>query len=174
MKVFNLGNPAMRIVSIKAFSRALAIAGLAASLGASDALAAGVFSEFGGNWRGNGRVSDVNGKSEALSCKSTNSPAPDGIAMSLALVCASDSYRVDFHADLYTDGRQLRGTWSETTRNATGNVRGAIRPDVINAKTEAPGFDADILIRVLGGKRLDVTLDAHGTSVNHVQVSMRR
>ena len=94
--------------------------------------------------------------------------------MSLGLVCASDSYRVDFHADLYTDGSRLQGTWSETTRNANGNVRGSIRPDVINARTEAPGFNANIVIRVASGKKLDVTLDAHGTSINHVQVSMRR
>ncbi len=174
MKVFNLGNPAMRIVSNKVLSRALAIAGLAGALGASDALAAGVFSDFGGNWRGTGRISDVNGKSEALSCKSSNAPSPDGIAMTLGLVCASDSYRVDFRAELYTDGRNLRGTWTETTRSASGNVRGSIRPDVINARTEAPGFDADIVIHVVGGKRLDVSLNSHGTSINHVQVAMRR
>lgn len=164
----------MGIVGAKTFRRVLAIAGLTAALAASGALAAGVFSPFAGNWRGSGRISDVNGKSESLRCKSALAPSPDGIAMSLGLVCASDSYRVDFHADLYTDGENLRGTWSETTRNASGNVSGVIRADYIRARTEAPGFDADILIHVVGGRRLDVSLDAHGTSINHVQVSMRR
>jgi hypothetical protein len=152
----------------------LAVAGVIMALGASDALATGIFSNFGGYWRGAGRISDVNGRTEALSCKSTNAPAPDGIAMSMALVCASDSYRVDFHADLYTDVQAISGTWSETTRNASGNISGAIRPGVINARTEAPGFSADILIRVVGGRRLDVSLDSHGTSINRVQVSMKR
>jgi hypothetical protein len=174
MSGFNLGKPDMHVASTKTLSRALAVLGLTAALGATDALADGVFSPFAGNWRGNGRISDVNGKSESLSCKSKLAPAPDGIAMSLGLVCASDSYRVDFHADLYTDGQNLQGTWSETTRNATGNVRGLIRPDYISARTEAPGFTADIVIRVVGGKRLDVSLNAHGTSINRVQVSMKR
>ena len=174
MSIFNLGKPDMRIVSTKTFSRALAVLGLTAALGASAPLAEGVFSPFAGNWRGDGRISDIHGKSEALRCKSKMSPSSDGIAMSLGLVCASDSYRVDFHADLYTDGQNLRGTWSETSRNATGNVRGVIRPDLINARTEAPGFDANIVIHVLGGKRLDVSLDARGTTINRVQVSMKR
>ena len=174
MSVFNPGKPDMQIVSTKTFSRAVAVVGLTAALGASGALALGVFSPFAGNWRGSGRVSDIHGKSEALRCKSTLAPSPDGIAMSLGLVCASDSYRVDFHADLYTDGQNLRGTWSESTRDATGNISGVIRPDIINATTSAPGFAANIVIHVVGGKRLDVALNAQGTTVNQVQVSMKR
>lgn len=163
----------MRIQRVGTISRAFAFTGLLAILGASNALA-GVFAEYGGAWRGSGRISDINGRSEPLSCKSTLSPSSDGIALSLALVCASDSYRVDFHAELYTDGHELHGTWSETTRNASGDVSGTINPEVINATTTAPGFDANIVIHVVKGKRLDVSLNAHGTSINHVQVSMKR
>ena len=94
--------------------------------------------------------------------------------MSLSLVCASDSYRVDFHSDLYTDGKNLRGTWSETTRAANGNVNGSITPEVINVTTTAPGFSASVVVRIIGGKRLDVSLNAQGTSVNHVEVSMKK
>jgi hypothetical protein len=154
---------------IKIFAAALALA-----LGAQGACAAGVFSEFGGSWKGTGRVSDIHGKSEALSCKSSNNPSQDGVAMALSLVCASDSYRVDFHADLYTDGQALHGTWSEKTRDASGNVEGDITPQVIHATTTAPGFSANIVIHVSAGKKLDVDLKAHGTSIDHVAVSMKR
>ena len=171
MSAFNLGKPDMRMVSR---NNSLRVAGAAVALYASAAFTAGVFSSFAGDWRGEGRISDVHGKTEALRCKSKLTPSPDGIAMAASLVCASDSYRVDFHADLYTDGQVLRGTWSETTRNASGNVSGVIRPDLISARTEAPGFDANIAIRVIAGKRLDVTLDPHGTSISHVQVAMKR
>ena len=94
--------------------------------------------------------------------------------MSMSLVCASDSYRVDFHSELYTDGQELRGTWKETTRNAEGNVRGQMTREVINAVTDAPGFSATIVVKVIGGRRLDIVLNAQGTSVNHVEVSMKR
>ena len=159
---------------INGIASSMVALGLSALLGASAAFAAGPFAEFDGTWKGAGRVSDIHGKSEALTCKSRNLPAPDGIAMALSLTCASDSYRVDFHSDLYTDGSALRGTWSETTRNATGNVEGSIRPDLINATTSAPGFKANIVIHVIGGKRLDVDLRAHGTSIDRVTVSMKR
>ncbi|MDE3174901.1 MAG: hypothetical protein KGM15_02185 [Pseudomonadota bacterium] len=159
----------MRLMSSKSVSL-----GLIAMLGASGALAAGPFAEFGGAWKGVGRVSDVHGKSESLICKSLNSPQPDGIAMTLTLVCASDSYRVDFRAELYTDGQALRGTWTETSRDASGNITGSIRPDLITAQTTAPGFTANIAIRVTNGKLFDVTLNAKGTNVNHVEVAMKR
>jgi hypothetical protein len=155
-------------------ARKISIAGVALVLTAGSTLAAGPFGEFAGAWRGTGRVADVHGKTETLSCKSSNSPSSDGIAMQLSLVCASDSYRVDFHADLYTDGTALRGTWTETTRSATGEIKGSITPDLINVTTTAPGFSANVTIRVQGGKRMEVDLNAQGTTVNHVVISMRR
>ena len=164
----------MRVQVSKSISLALTAVALTASLGASGAFAAGPFADFGGTWKGLGRVSDVNGKSEALTCKSKNTPSSDGIALTMSLVCASDSYRVDFHAELYTDGQALRGTWTETTRDASGNVEGTIRPDIISAVTSAPGFTANIVIHVVGGKGLEIDLKAKGTNVNHVQVSMKR
>jgi hypothetical protein len=155
-------------------ARRIAVAGFAATLIVGSALAAGPFGEFAGAWHGSGKAADIHGKTETLSCKSSNSPSSDGIAMSLSLVCASDSYRVDFHADLYTDGTALRGTWTETTRQATGEIKGSITPDLINATASAPGFSASVAIKVLGGKRLEVDLNAQGTTVNHVVVTMKR
>lgn len=140
----------------------------------SAAPAAGIFSAFAGSYRGTGKISDVNGKSETMTCRSTNAPSSDGIAMNLSLTCASDSYRVDFHADLFTDGEALRGKWSETTRSVEGNISGAITPSVINAVTTAPGFTANIMIQVQKSGRLDIDLSAKGMTINHVQVSMKK
>ena len=147
---------------------------LALALGASGASAAGVFASFGGAYRGAGKISDVNGKTESLSCRSTNTPAQDGIAMNLSLICASDSFRIDFHSDLYTDGHALRGTWSEASRGVSGNIGGTIVPDLISAQATAPGFTANIVIQVQKNGRLDVSLNSEGTKINKVQVSMKR
>jgi hypothetical protein len=150
---------------------------LAAALAfsASTALAAGPFSDFAGTWKGAGRLSDIHGKSEPLTCRSTNAPQPDGIAMSLTLVCASDSYRVDFRCELFTDGSALHGTWTEKTRAAEGNVHGSIGHGFITAITDAPGFSATIAVRMAGADRMDVDLKAHGNvSIDHVAVTMKR
>jgi hypothetical protein len=151
-----------------------ALAAAVLALGASSALA-GPFSEFAGSWRGAGRLSDIHGKSEALTCRSTNTPQPDGIAMSFVLVCASDSYKVDFHCELFTDGSSLHGTWTESTRNAEGNVHGSIGHDFITAITDAPGFSATIAVHMVSAARMDVDLKAHGNvSIDHVVVTMKR
>ena len=146
----------------------------ALALGGSTALAAGPFTAFAGNWKGAGRIFDIHGKTEPLSCRSTNQPAPDGIAMTLSLVCASDSYRIDFHSDLYTDGHNLRGTWSEKVYEATGNMSGDIQGDSITAIANAPGFDATIVAHLDGANKLDVSLKAHGVSIDHVTAVMKR
>ena len=165
----------IEVLKIRSGARALAVAGLAAALTTSTVYAAGgAFADFAGSYRGKGKVTDVNGKSETLTCKSDNAPAPDGIAMQLSLVCASDSYRVDFHADLYTDGQNLHGKWTETTRSAEGEISGTITPTLINAQATAPGFGAQIAVKVQDKHRLDVALNAQGTSINHVEVSMRK
>ena len=160
----------------KTASRLAKISGAAALLAlvASGAQAAGVFADFGGSYKGAGKITDVNGKSEPLSCRSTNAPSDDGIAMNLALVCASDSYRLDFHSDLYTDGHTLRGKWTETSRSASGEVSGTIVPDLISATISAPGLSANIVIQVQKNGRLDVAFNAQGTRINKVQVSMKR
>jgi len=159
---------------IRVLKTCAAVAGLIGLVAASSAPAAGIFSAFGGSYRGAGRISDVNGKSESLTCRSTNAPAQDGIAMNLSLVCASDSYRVDFHADLFTDGQALRGTWSENSQNVTGNVSGAIEPSVIHVTTSAPGFSANIVIQVEKNGHLQIALAATGTKINRAEITMKK
>ncbi len=95
--------------------------------------------------------------------------------MSLALVCASDSYKVDFHCELFTDGKSLHGTWTEKTRNAEGNVHGSIGKSFITAITDAPGFTATIAVRMASADKMDVDLKAHGNvNIDHVVVTMKK
>jgi hypothetical protein len=157
---------------VKACGVVMIVAG--ASVSSFCVFAAGPFAAFGGHWKGSGRIYDIHGRTEPLSCRSTNDPASDGIAMTLSLVCASDSYRIDFHSELYTDGHSLTGTWSEKVYEATGNMTGDIRPDSITAVAKAPGFDATIVAHIAGANKLDVTLKAHGVSIDHVVAVMKR
>lgn len=153
----------------KRFAKTLVGAAALALVG-SAAIAAGPFEQFGGEWRGAGRVTDKDGKSEPLRCRSTDAPSQDGIAMNMSLVCASDTYRIDLRANVYTDGQNLRGSWQETTRGVSGDLQGEIQPNLINVSA---GNNAHIVVRV-GKGRLDVSLDAPGTSISRVSMSMKR
>jgi hypothetical protein len=143
---------------------------LAAALAATPALAAGPFSAYAGSWRGTGQL-DSGGRSERLSCRSDNSVSDNGAAVSLSLVCASDSFRLDIHSDLTSDGRNVQGTWTETTQNVSGDVTGVISKKQIDASVSSnSGFTANIALRAIG-RRLDVSL---ASQQGNVQVVMHR
>ena len=148
------------------------VAALASGLWASATQAAGVLAAFGGSYHGGGRISDADGRSESLTCRSTNSPSSDGNALSLSFACASDSYKVDFNASLNAEGGDLSGSWSESSTGGSGQISGTVGPGLINATTSG-GFSANIVVRARGG-RLDVSLSAQGAKINRVVVSMRR
>ena len=99
--------------------------------------AAGPFAVFAGTWKGEGRVYVKSGATEPLKCRSHNIPSDDNVNLDLSFVCASTSYRFDFHAQLYTDGKALRGQWTEASRNASGNVSGEITASMFSASTRA-------------------------------------
>ena len=141
----------------------------AAALMAQAALAAGPLSAYGGSWRGGGQL-NANGRSEPLSCRSDNTPAEGGTAISLSLTCASDTFRVEIHSDLTADGRNVQGSWTEATQNVSGNVSGVIFRRQIEASVTGSGVDANVIIRV-AGRRLDFSL---ASQQGNVQVVLRR
>src|ERR1700722_10795977 len=117
-------------------ARALLLASVGAtalSPSASLARSTGPFAEFAGEWRGTGSVIDANGKTERVKCKETNTVSDDNINMTQSLVCATDSYRFDFHTSVNSDGHSIRGTWQEISRDASGSVSGEIAGNVIEA-----------------------------------------
>ncbi len=132
----------------------------------------GAFSVFAGTWKGEGRVYIKTGATEPLKCRSHNIQSDDNINLDLSFVCASTSYRFDFHAQLYTDGKVLRGQWTEASRNASGNVSGEITATVLSANISQPGFEANLTVHSVG-PNLDISVTPKGTSVNRVEVTLK-
>jgi hypothetical protein len=167
----------MRMPTVSSFKPFL-LAGcmIATALGSQLASAQareGVFSSFGGDWRGVGTVVDSNGKTEPLRCRESNVVSDDNISLTQSLVCASDSYRVELHATLFTDGHTIRGTWEDTTRNTGGNIYGEIANNAIVATISAPGVNARLSARTTADRQ-EVTLEPQGTQINKVVVTMKR
>ena len=80
-----------------------------------------------GSWSGAGTIAMNDGHSERIRCKAVYEVTPSGIIMHQNLRCASDSYKFEVRSSLQADGDSLTGTWSEVTRQVTGNVSGSIR-----------------------------------------------
>jgi hypothetical protein len=133
----------------------------------------GPFAQFGGHWKGSGRVSDVNGKTERITCRADNSIPPSGNSLSQSLICASDSYRVEVQSDVVADGHTVQGRWEEKTRHAPGDLVGKISEGDFEGVVTGSGFTADISIRMTGNKQA-LVITPHGSDILKVDILMAR
>jgi hypothetical protein len=133
----------------------------------------GPFAGLSGSWRGTGRILSGDGKGEKIACRATYEVSPDGINLGQSLVCASDSYRFDIRTSIFTDGQTLRGTWQETTRNASGNLTGEVSPGLIQSRVTAPGFAAEVSVKTSGRKQV-VSINPEGKDIAQVDITMTR
>ena len=78
------------------------------------------FAGFDGNWSGNGTVSLSDGSTERIRCKATYKVNGTGNGLKQSLRCASDSYKFDLSSDVVSEGDEITGNWSETSRNIFG------------------------------------------------------
>ncbi len=117
----------------------------------------GPFAALAGRWAGGGLVTLDDGSTERIRCRATY--AVGGPRMDLTLTCASDSYKFDLHGDVAAEpGGVIAGTWSESSRNVTGNLQGRGRDGSFQVLASGPGFNASISLTSRG---------------NHQSISMR-
>ena len=132
---------------------------------------AGPFASFAGNWRGSGRVLTTDGRSERLTCRATYLVSASEESLSQSLLCASDSYRVDIHSNIVSNGREIQGSWQEATRNVNGGIVGTLAKRLIEGVVACPGFSARISVRTTGRKQV-VVIRPDGTDVASVDITM--
>jgi hypothetical protein len=158
----------------KSLFLAIALGG-ALLLGSQAAMAdsEGPFAGLSGSWHGAGRILSGDGKGEKIACRATYQVSPDGINLGQSLVCASDSYRFDIRTSIFTDGQTLRGTWQETTRNASGNLTGEVSPGLIHSHVSAPGFSAEVSVKTSGRKQV-VSINPESKDIAQVDITMTR
>jgi hypothetical protein len=154
----------------------VAVLGVAVLAGPPPAMAdsVGPFAGLAGTWKGVGKVVKEDGQSEKIACRASYTVSPDGINLGQSLVCASDSYRFDIKTDVYTDGTSLRGTWTETTRSASGNLEGEVRPGLIMTRVSAPGFSADVSVKTTGQKQIVNINPEDRTQIAQVSITLAR
>ncbi|AVT83440.1 hypothetical protein [Rhodopseudomonas palustris] len=157
------------------FAAPLLAAGFAGALllAPTAGVAAGAFDGLAGYWAGNGRVQMSDGSAERIRCQASYAVGGDGRLMQQKLTCASDSYKFDISSNVEESGGRLSGTWSEATRNVTGNVSGTVRGGNISAQVAGPGFNASLSVASRGASQ-SVTIVPQGNDVRQISVSMKR
>ena len=160
-------------IGLAGSAKALPLVALLCSA-AAPAFAAGPFTGFPGEWTGSGDVTMADGSHDRIKCKASYSTGPSGQALNINVNCASDSYRVNIISNVVAQGNQFSGTWRETTRQVSGDVTGRVPgPGEYQASLSGTGFGLE-LAATSNGKIQAITINAQGTDVQSVKISLRR
>jgi hypothetical protein len=132
----------------------------------------GPFAGMAGVWSGRGTVSLDNGQSERIRCRATYAVSADGTGMNQRLTCASDSYKFDLKSDVLAKGGKIVGSWSERSRNVSGNLSGRSTPGHFDVTVSAPTFTAQLTLATNGNKQ-HVTIRSEG-AFRSANISLHR
>lgn len=159
---------------IRGLALALPAATLLSMASPGPAAAAGPFTGFPGEWSGTGDVTMTDGSRDRIKCKASYSAGPSGQALNINVNCASDSYRVNIIANVVAQGESFSGSWRETTRQVSGDVTGRVpAPGQYQASLQGTGFGIE-LAASSNGKVQAITINAQGTDVQNVRISLRK
>lgn len=135
--------------------------------------AGGAFSQFAGDWHGEGTVKTTAGP-EKIRCKVHYDVAPGGASLNQTLHCASASYKLEIRSKVAAKGNQLAGKWNEITRDTIGNVSGTITGTGIQAMIDGIGFTANLAMSI-EANRQSITINPTGaTDISQVAITLTR
>src|SRR5579863_8972764 len=134
----------------------------------------GPFAALQGAWSGDGTITSTNGNSERIRCRAKYFVSPSGANLDQQLNCASDSYHFNVSSGLVrqNDG-SIAGTWTESSRNVTGNVKARQDGDTIAARVSGPNFTAQMTVTTTGDGQ-NVQISPSGSDITSVTIALKR
>lgn len=138
------------IFAAVAFFLAVLVVSVAGTVGFAES---GAFAGMGGNWSGGGTITLDDGSSERVRCRASYAVRADGNAINQTLTCASDSFKFNLANNVVAQGTALSGTWSESIRNASGNLEGRGGGGHFHLTASGAGFTAQISLTTRGNKQ---------------------
>ncbi len=120
-----------------------------------------------GSWGGTGRVQFENGKSELIKCAAYYTGGGDELRISVR--CANPAYTIKVRSRLSHDNGQLKGTWEETTFNASGEANGQISENQIMLAVTGSGFTGTMFV-IHDGDTQTVNIAGKGGELDRVSI----
>ena len=133
----------------------------------------GIFAGLGGNWSGTGTIFVADGGSENIRCRATYTVGADDMTLQQNLRCASDSYKFELTTDIKSNGSNVTGYWSESTRNINGTLDGSGSNGQFNVLVTANGFAAELSLAVAGGKQT-INMTSKNTDLRGLKISLSK
>jgi hypothetical protein len=118
----------------------------ASLFGSASHAQSGPFVGMAGYWAGAGTITLDDGSTERIRCRASYAVGAGGNGLNQTLTCASDSYKFELSSNVIAQGDTLSGTWSESSRNVNGTLRGRGSKGHFEAVASAPGFSADLTL----------------------------
>jgi hypothetical protein len=144
-----------------------------ATVGASTSYAqSAAFAGMAGNWSGAGTVTLDDGSTERIRCRASYAVRADGNGLNQSLTCASDSYKFNLSSNVLAEGGSLSGTWTESSRNVSGNLEGRGSNGSFQVVASAPGFTANLTLTT-HGNRQSVVIKSD-SAIRTASISMSR
>lgn len=131
------------------------------------------FAGMSGVWSGKGTISLEGGSNEAIRCRATYAVREDGNALQQTLRCASDSYKIELTSNVVASGNKLSGTWSEATRNVSGDVQGTTSGGRFQVVVSAGTFSADLILTTRGNSQ-SVVIRSQGGEFKGANITLTR
>jgi hypothetical protein len=122
---------------------------LAAALarpGQTASAAVNPFDQLSGDWKGGGTVILADGKVKEVDCQATYKPAGSNISQKLH--CTGNDYEINTDLKLTYKGGKIKGSWSESTYDASGGVTGTAKDDIVHALISGDKFRGRMSIKV--------------------------
>jgi hypothetical protein len=156
---------------IMAPALAILLTGVAAHTPA--AAADGSFAPLAGSWNGGGQIVLSSGSKERIRCRATYAPDAPGTNVQIELRCASDSYKFELKSDVTNSGGRISGSWSETTRGASGIISGTASAGQIDVRANGPTFSA-LLTLTTRGNRQTILIESPGSEMSQVSIALSK
>lgn len=128
---------------------------------ASPKAAGDPFDQLKGDWKGGGTVMPADGQPKTVSCAVKYRVAGSNIAQNLR--CTGNDYEVNTALKLtYKEGK-IKGSWSESTYDASGSVTGTAKDNTIHAIITGDKFSG----------RMSIKVSDAGHTINVVQLNAK-
>ena len=164
------------MIPIRSASRTVGGAALALLLcaGTAQPQSATPFAPLAGAWSGKGTI-ELSTAREPIKCRASYDVLEDRRNLQLNIRCASDSYNFDLRASANYAGGAIKGSWSESTRNAAGTISGRAEGDRIQVLATGPAFTAELTL-VTRGNRQSVSIKSQDkdSGVKGASISLQR
>jgi len=151
----------------------LAVVGIAYAPATSLGQSAQPFAGMSGVWAGKGTISLEGGAREAIRCRATYAVRSDGNALQQTLRCASDSYKIELTSNVVASNGRLTGTWSEATRNVSGDVEGTTSGGRFQVVVRAGSFSANLALTTRGNSQA-VVITSEGGEFKGANITLAR